>query len=448
MKKAGQLTRCILLLILFNCVGLWSVAAGVSVPLKVLCIIAAALHFIVFTAFPQKQDISAKSTEKLGRLSNGACILGYGRALLWLELVPIVAFLATGALTPVRLIVNIVVAYLLIFVMNLNGILRIAVSSRQVKPTQWVLLFFTWYIPIVNSLVLKSFYRTARSEYRFEQAKHELDGLRVESQVCRTRYPILMVHGIFFRDWQYFNYWGRVPAELIRNGATVFYGKQQSANLVSVSAGEIAEQIKSIIAETGAEKVNIIAHSKGGLDSRYAISKLGMDRYVATLTTINTPHFGCEWVDGVLDKAPRSLKDFCDRKYNRLFSRLGDRDPHFLLGVGELTKAAGERFEKEVPDSPSVRYHSVMSRMVTSRAAGFPLNLGYFLNKPYTKLGNDGLVSVESALRGERTSMVPDTRKRGISHGDMIDLFRENIDGFDVREYYVQLVRELKESGF
>ena len=194
--------------------------------------------------------------------------------------------------------------------------------------------------------------------------------------------------------------------------------------------------------------MNIIAHSKGGLDSRYAISKLGMDRYVATLTTINTPHFGCEWVDGVLDKAPQSLKDFCDRKYNRLFSRLGDRDPHFLLGVGELTKAAGERFEKEVPDSPSVRYHSVMSRMVTSRAAGFPLNLGYFLNKPYTKLGNDGLVSVESALRGERTSMVPDTRKRGISHGDMIDLFRENIDGFDVREYYVQLVRELKESGF
>ena len=44
--------------------------------------------------------------------------------------------------------------------------------------------------------------------------------------------------------------------------------------------------------------------------------------------------------------------------------------------------------------------------------------------------------------------MVPDTRKRGISHGDMIDLMRENIDGFDVREYYVQLVKELKEAGY
>lgn len=40
--------------------------------------------------------------------------------------------------------------------------------------------------------------------------------------------------------------------------------------------------------ETGCEKVNIIAHSKGGLDSRYAISRLGMDQYTASLTTINS----------------------------------------------------------------------------------------------------------------------------------------------------------------
>ena len=36
---------------------------------------------------------------------------------------------------------------------------------------------------------------------------------------------------------------------------------------------------------------------------------------------------------------------------------------------------------------------------------------------------------------------------RGISHGDMIDLNRENIPGFDVREFYVQLVAGLKERG-
>lgn len=38
--------------------------------------------------------------------------------------------------------------------------------------------------------------------------------------------------------------------------------------------------------------------------------------------------------------------------------------------------------------------------------------------------------------------------KRGISHADMIDLNRENIEGFDVREFYVQLVSDLKKAGY
>ena len=37
---------------------------------------------------------------------------------------------------------------------------------------------------------------------------------------------------------------------------------------------------------------------------------------------------------------------------------------------------------------------------------------------------------------------------RGISHGDMIDLNRQDIPGFDVREWYVELVSDLKNRGF
>lgn len=57
------------------------------------------------------------------------------------------------------------------------------------------------------------------------------------------------------------------------------------------------------------------------------------------------------------------------------------------------------------------------------------------------------MVSLESAKWGERFVELNPPAKRGISHGDMIDLNRENIKGFDVREFYVQLVRELKEKG-
>lgn len=63
---------------------------------------------------------------------------------------------------------------------------------------------------------------------------------REQEQLCKTRYPLLMVHGVFFRDFKYFNYWGRVPKELERNGAVIFYGNHQSAASVKDSAQELA----------------------------------------------------------------------------------------------------------------------------------------------------------------------------------------------------------------
>lgn len=444
-RRPGQFVRCILLVLLFNCVAWWGF--GGYTLIKILATAALAVHFLVFLAVPQLKKRGERTTPQLTRLANGACILGYGRLFIWLELLIIILLAVFGGLAVWRNIVNGLIAYLFIFLLNVSGIIRLAVSSKQVKIPLYVILLFTWYIPVINSLVLRKFYKTARSEYRFEQAKFDLDDMRVESQVCKTRYPILMVHGIFFRDWQIFNYWGRIPRELVKNGAMVFYGSQQSSNSIEQSARELSAQITHILEQTGAEKLNIIAHSKGGLDCRYAISRLGMDKYVASLTTINTPHRGCAWVDNVLEKAPKGLAEWLDRKYNGLFMKLGDRDPHFLVGVKELTAAACEKFNAETPDMPNVRYNSVMSRMVTPLAAGFPLNIGYFLGKKYDKQGNDGLVGFTSGLYGSRTTVIPDTRKRGISHGDVIDLMRENIDGFDVREFYVKMVRELKEEG-
>lgn len=38
-------------------------------------------------------------------------------------------------------------------------------------------------------------------------------------------------------------------------------------------------------------------------------------------------------------------------------------------------------------------------------------------------------------------------RLRVCYHGDVVDLNRQNIKGFDVREFYVQLVKDLKDRG-
>ena len=61
---------------------------------------------------------------------------------------------------------------------------------------------------------------------------------------------------------------------------------------------------------------------------------------------------------------------------------------------------------------------------------------------------NDGLVSVNSMKWGNRFIFLEPKGKRGITHGDVIDLNRKNIKGFDVREFYVDLVNDLKVRGF
>jgi len=292
---------------------------------------------------------------------------------------------------------------------------------------------------------VRKFYKTARREFIFESDRAELENARKQNEICKTKYPVLMVHGIFFRDWQYFNYWGRVPASLIENGAEIYYGNQQSASSIERSGAELAERIQEIIRETGAEKVNIIAHSKGGLDSRYAISCLGMERYVASLTTINTPHKGCDMVDFLLDKAPSGFVSFLCRRYNGIFTKLGDNKPDFLAGVNDLRASSAVSFNEKVQDSPGVVYRSYMSVMSSFRSAFFVLGISYLLIKKLNG-ANDGLVYEGSAVHGEHT-LITNKRTRGISHGDVIDLMRENIDGYDVREFYVDILKNLKEKG-
>ena len=103
---------------------------------------------------------------------------------------------------------------------------------------------------------------------------------------------------------------------------------------------------------------------------------------------------------------------------------------------------------KAVPDAEGVYYQSVMSTMRSAKSAGFPLNFTWRLVKKYDKQENDGLVARSSAEWGHFLGSLSVPGRRGISHGDVIDLMREDIPGFDVREFYVGLVRGLKEKGF
>lgn len=342
---------------------------------------------------------------------------------------------------------HLVIAFLVELVLFWNGIIRVYLTSVQLGMKWRVIGIICGWIPIAQIYALCKIIRIAGNEVIYENEKYLLNRIRAENEECRTRYPILLVHGVFFRDFRFFNYWGRIPAELKKNGATVFYGNQQSAASIERCGEELAERIKQIVQETGCEKVNIIAHSKGGLDSRYAISVCGAADYVATLTTVNTPHRGCMFADYLLDKIPDKVCCNVASKYNAALSKFGDTDPNFMEAVQDLTASSCARLNTMLPDSPQVYYQSVGTKMAHASGGRFPLNMAYPMVKHFDG-DNDGLVSVDSMKWGSNFICLTVPKGRGISHGDMIDLNRENIPDFDVREFYVGLVRDLKEMGY
>ena len=420
--------------------------AGAVKPLIVTAAILLPLVCAALLAHILPGSTSDPESKRLRRLKKGADLVWLGGWAAAAETVILIIFFIVSDAGAAVKILSVVIPVLTAALILFTGVIRITAGAKQIKLRDHVLLLCLWWCPVVNIFIIRKFYKTARREYVFESDKEELDNIRAESQICKTKYPILLVHGIFFRDWQLVNYWGRIPAALIRNGAKVYYGGQQSAMHVCDSAAELKKTIEKIIAETGAEKVNIIAHSKGGLDSRYAISCLGMDRYVATLTTINTPHKGCDMVDYLLDRTSEGFQSFLHRKYGSIFTRLGDTTPDFLAGVHDLSAERAKSYDEEMPDSPAVSYRSVMSIMSSAGSAGLPLNIGYLLIKKLNG-ANDGLVWEDSAVHGSHR-LITTKKKRGLSHGDIIDLMRENIEGFDVREFYVSMVSELRDQGF
>lgn len=325
------------------------------------------------------------------------------------------------------------------------GILCVYLASLQMGVRQRIIGAVCGMIPVVNVIVLCRILRTVFKEISTETEREKQYQNRKEQQICKTRYPLLLVHGVFFRDSKYFNYWGRIPKELERHGAVIHYGNHGSAASVADSAEELAARIREIVEQTGCEKVNVIAHSKGGLDCRYAMAHLGVAPYVASLTTINTPHRGCLFADYLLTKVSEEIKNKIAETYNKTLRRLGEPEADFLAAVENLTAAYCVQFDEDTPPPTEVYCQSVGSLMANARGGRFPLNFSYHLVRLFDG-ANDGLVSETSFQWGDKYSLLAPTGREGISHGDMIDLNRRDVEGFDVREFYVELVHQLKEK--
>ena len=256
------------------------------------------------------------------------------------------------------------------------------------------------------------------------------------------QYPVVLVHGIIAHDRaSSIKFWGRIPETLMSRGIQVFYGNTDAWGSIDTNALLLKETIENVVSQTKTEKVNIIAHSKGGIDSRYLIWKHGFGDKIASLTTVCTPHHGSEIADLIYHKKI-TQKKFTRKVLSAFGALYGDANPNLCKLIYQLTTAKMKEFNAKITMDNNVFYQSLYTTIEdVSDIKIFPYSYAY-IHK--ISGDNDGLVSEYSAKWGNNIAKI----EGGISHVDILDVKTKAIAGIDIPDIYVKMAQGLSERRF
>lgn len=244
----------------------------------------------------------------------------------------------------------------------------------------------------------------------------------------RLEHPVVLAHGVLGFDalevaGRRTEYFRGIPAQLRALGCDVHVVAMPPIGSIESRAEALARAVRSL----DAKRVNIIAHSMGGLDARYAISRLGLSSKVASLTTLGTPHRGTPLAD----------------MGTELFGeRLGLRRMAQALKLGTeafyaLTTQRMADFNRDVPDARGVLYASYVAAF-ESRGRGLnPILLPSYLYLARRAGPNDGMVPADSQRWGEVLGQVQADHWAQVGWGGR----------FDVQGFYATLFDHLRERG-
>lgn len=252
-------------------------------------------------------------------------------------------------------------------------------------------------------------------------------------QIPQLRAPLVLVHGLFgfaqmrLGPWVALDYFHDFPKALVAAGNRVAAARLHPTGGIAFRAG----QLKAFLDATfPTEPVHLFAHSMGGLDARYLISRLDMAPRVLSLTTLGTPHRGSPFADWALTHLVPFVAPVFD---------------YFQLpreAFEDLTVVRCRQFNEETPNAAGVRYYSIAGQ-------GHSLwrNPSWALSAPIVERAegpNDGIVSVASATWGEGCD---------VWEGDHMSLINWPQPGAKVADQgrlpqYAAHLRRLHDEGF
>ena len=286
-------------------------------------------------------------------------------------------------------------------------------------------------------------------------------------------YPFVFMHGMAgFAQLDLgvtdITYYDGVVEDLTKRGEQVFVTIVPPYDTSEARALELAKQIDQILARTGKAKVNLIAHSQGGLDARVIASPngLGYGDRIATVTTIATPHHGSKVADTVLG-ITNNLPDVVNQVTNDFLHLLEkssyelSSDPHLQAQIQEMSeKNMKDVFNPTYVDDARISYASYAGR-TNLRSGNGVCDGGKIPNVPgvvdaaqpllsgtaiFLEQGNqtvnDGLVSVESAKWGTFMQCVAADHLKEVGQVGAL------ASNFDHLQFYRDVTARVRANGF
>lgn len=282
----------------------------------------------------------------------------------------------------------------------------------------------------------------------------------------QTKYPIVLVHGLF--GWDSIagtvDYFYKIPAALRANGAQVYVTQVSAANSTEVRGEQLLQQVKQIMAITGASKVNIVGHSHGGPTARYVAGVA--PELVASVTSVGGVNRGSDFADALRGVLPNgspitgAVAGLVDATLVNLIQTLsgnGELPRNAEAALDSLTTAGSLKFNQKFPAGvpttacgegayvvQGVRYYSwggnkQVTNLLDIGDGALALTGAFFNGKP-----NDGLVSTCSMNLGKviRTDYK-------MNHLDEVNQFFGLVHLFETNpvEVYRQQANRLKNAG-
>ena len=198
--------------------------------------------------------------------------------------------------------------------------------------------------------------------------------------------PILLVHGVVDNR--------SIFTLLRRSLRRCGFGQVRTVNYsvftsdVRAAAAALGEAVEQACAQTGHERVHVVAHSMGGVVARYYVQRMGGDERVHTLVTLGSPHGGTDLARLVPMKLSRQL-----RPGSELLAELAEPAPgcrtRFLALWSDLDQLIYPKRNARI-DHPDLHAHNVMLRGVGHMSLPIDRRAARMVARALAHLGPDG----------------------------------------------------------